>query len=287
VAEKFLILGASSFYGSNFVDFVESRGGIAVRWGRDEFTWLAKGDYGLLDEHQHCYMVNFASRSLVAESWDFPAQWMATNAMATTGVFMTLSLRGCLKKFVHVSTPETYGSTEGWVPETYKDWNPSTPYAVSRAAGDMMLQAYRRAYGFPAVITRTANIYGPGQPKHRFIPLAFDTLRKGERLELHGGGHTVRSWIHVRDACSALYKVAREGSIGQTYHISTQQEHSVLQVTKKICRLVGKSESLIGSQPDRRGKDHAYLLKSDALRNMGWRDTYTLDRGLQEYASGT
>jgi dTDP-glucose 4,6-dehydratase len=280
VAEKFLIVGASSFYGSNFAKYVEERGGVAFPHNYRLGDAIDLSDVGV------DYVVNFASKSLVAESWDHPQEWTETNVTDTTW-FIDNIRRTKMRKFVHVSTPETYGSTEGWVPETYKDWNPSTPYAVSRAAGDMMLQAYRRAYGFPAVITRTANIYGPGQPKHRFIPLAFDTLRKGERLELHGGGHTVRSWIHVRDACSALYKVAREGSIGQTYHISTQQEHSVLQVTKKICRLVGKSESLIGSQPDRRGKDHAYLLRSDALRNMGWRDTYTLDRGLQEYASGT
>jgi dTDP-glucose 4,6-dehydratase len=148
----------------------------------------------------------------------------------------------------------------------------------------MMLLAYQRAYGFPAVITRTANIYGPGQPMHRFIPLAFDALREGEKLLLHGGGHTLRCWIHVRDACAATYLVAKQGSIGQTYHISTQQEISVVNLARKICRLLGKHESLLGKQEDRRGKDHAYLLKSETLRNMGWRDTYTIERGLAEYA---
>lgn len=286
MADKFLILGASSFYGSAFAKYVEERGDVAVRWNRDEFHVFAKGDYGLLDGYEQSYMVNFASKSLVAESWDFPCEWFKVNATATAGVFMTLSKEARLKKFIHVSTPEVYGSTEGFVDERYGQWRPSTPYAVSRAAGDMMLMAYHRAYGFPAIITRTANIYGPGQPKHRFIPLAFDTLRNDEKLELHGGGHTQRCWIHVRDACAATYLVAKQGSVGQTYHISTQQEISVANLARKICRLLGKHESLLGTQPDRRGKDHAYLLTSDTLRRMGWRDTYTLDRGLQEYANG-
>jgi dTDP-glucose 4,6-dehydratase len=282
MAEKFLILGASSFYGSAFAKYVEERGGIAIRWGRDEFRALAKGDYGLLDESEHCYMVNFVSHSLVAESWDFPMDWMSVNATASTGVFYTLTQKAKLKKFIHVSTPEVYGSTEQWVDETFRQWNPSTPYAASRAAGDMMLMAFQRAYGFPAIITRTANIYGPGQPKHRFIPLAIETLKKGEKLLLHGGGHTLRCWIHVRDACAATYHICKNGSVGQTYHISTEKEHSVLAIARKLCRLLGKHEDLLGAQPDRRGKDHAYLLKSERLRNMGWRDTITLDRGLQE-----
>lgn len=284
MSERYLILGASSFYGRNFADLVEERGGKVTRLSRKEWEL---GDE--LEDMETDYIVNFMSRSLVAESWAAPLAWVDTNVRLTTFLFEELRLcRLCkYKKFVHVSTPEVYGSTDGWVDENYGGWRPSTPYAVSRAAGDYMLLAYQRAYGLPAVITRTANIYGPGQQPHRFIPTAFDTLRKGERLLLHGGGHTVRSWIHVKDACSALYKVCREGSIGRTYHISTQQEHSVLQVARKICRLLGKHESILGSQPDRLGKDQCYLLKSDTLRNMGWRDSIMLDRGLAEYAKGT
>jgi len=275
---KFLILGASSFYGVNFARYVEEKG--------DSFSTLSRPGWHLggdsLPEAE--YIVNFASQSLVAESWDNPGLWITTNVQSTTALWRSL-LKERPRRFIHVSTPEVYGSTDGWVDERHAPWKPSTPYAVSRAAADMMLMAYHRAYGFPAIITRTANIYGPGQPAHRFIPQAFETIRKGEKLLLHGGGHTVRSWIHVRDACAATYLIAKQGSVGQTYHISTQHEHSVLTVAKKICRVLGKPEN-IGAQPERLGKDHAYLLKSDTLRNMGWRDTYTLDRGLQEYANG-
>lgn len=286
MASKFLVLGASSFYGSNFAKYVEERGDFAIRWQRPTWKLDGKGDVWMFDDPGFCdYIVNFAAMSLVAESWSDPTQWMYINGAMTTNMFENLRhLR--IKRFIHVSTPEVYGSTDGWVDEHHAPWKPSTPYAVSRAAADMMLMAYQRAYGFPAIITRTANIYGPGQPAHRFIPMAFETLRRGDKLLLHGGGHTVRAWIHVKDACAATYLIAKQGTVGQSYHISTQHEHSVQNVAKRICRILGKHDSILGSQPDRLGKDHAYLLKSDTLRNMGWRDTYTLDRGLQEYANG-
>lgn len=275
---RFLILGSNSFYGSTFAEYVKQKGDRAVLLGRPEWSL---GDE--IPERPYDYIVNFVSRSLVAESWADPQGWMMTNVVLFNALLEQLRGRQ-FKKFVHVSTPEVYGDCDGWLDESFAAWRPSTPYACSRAAGDMLLDAYRRAYGFPALITRTANIYGPGQGKNRFIPLAFDTLRRGERLLLHGGGSTVRCFIHAWDACAGLYRVAREGSIGQTYHISTTHETSILNVAKKICRIVGADTKLLGSQPDRLGKDQHYLLRSDRIRRMGWRDTITLDKGLGEYA---
>lgn len=280
-ASRFLILGANSFYGATFAEYVKQKGDTPILLGRPD--WSLGDD---IPERPYDYIVNFVSRSLVAESWKDPQAWMLTNCVFFTALLEQLRERQ-FKKFVHVSTPEVYGDTGGWVDEEFTDWRPSTPYAVSRAAGDQILKAYWRSYGFPAVITRTANIYGPGQGKNRFIPLAFDTLRRGEKLHLHGGGSTVRCFIHAWDACAGLYRVAREGSIGQTYHISTTYETSILNLAKKICRLLGADTKLLGSQPDRLGKDQHYLLRSDRLRRMGWRDTITLDKGLQEYAAGT
>lgn len=277
--EKYLILGANSFYGRNFAIAVEKKGDVALRLQRPEWNL---GDP--LPDESFDYVVNFVSRSLVAESWADPMGWMTTNAVLFTALLEQLKERE-FKKFIHVSTPEVYGSTDGWVDETYTAWQPSTPYAVSRAAGDMILAAYRRAYNVPAVITRTANIYGPGQGENRIVPLVFDHLRRKEKLLLDGGGSTVRSFIHVRDACAALYLVARQGSIGQTYHISTMCETSIIGLVKRIGRVLGvRPQEFLGTRPDRLGKDEFYLLKSERIRNMGWRDTITLDRGLEEYA---
>ena len=277
MAERFLILGESSFYGRNFAECVERHGNEVVCLSRPE--WHLGDDITQPTD----YVVNFCSRSLVAESWLDPQGWLATNAMLTTALFDQARTMD-IKRFIHVSTPESYGSTEGWVDESYATWKPSTPYAVSRAAADMMLMAYFRAYRFPAIITRTANIYGPGQQDYRIIPKAFSELRAKKRLPLHGGGGSRRSFIHVKDACEGLYKVCKEGDAGQTYHISTARQVSIAELVGMIAKLCERRfEDCIERTPDRRGKDEAYLLASRKLRNMGWRDTISLETGLEEY----
>lgn len=265
MAEKFLTLGASSFYGSNFAKLVEERGDKAIAYGHRLGDWL--------DMEPVDYIVNFASASLVAESWERPWDWMQVNGTDTTGLMYRA--QGKCKRFIHVSTPEVYGSTPGWVTEKYTNWQPSTPYAVSRAAGDMMLKAYHRAYGFPMIITRTANIYGKGQQDYRIIPKALQAKLRGESLPLHGDGSSVRSFIHIRDACEATYQICKEGQVGETYHISTNKAHSIKEVVEMIgCKYEPATERL--------GKDQAYLLNSDKLRDMGWQDKITLEEGLCE-----
>lgn len=256
--EKFLILGASSFYGSHFARLVEERGGEVIRF-RHYYETLEPCDY----------IVNFASKSLVAESWEFPAEWVDVNVSSLSIVLDELRRFANFKKFIHVSTPEVYGSTTEWVKEGHP-FNPSTPYAVSRAAGDMMLMAYYRAYNFPVLITRTANIYGEGQQDFRIIPKAFAARREGKVLPLHGDGESVRGFIHVRDACEATYLLAKEGQVGETYHIATRTAHCIRDLVDRIgCKWE--------SAPERLGKDFSYLLNSERIRSMGWTDKIRLE----------
>ena len=277
MAEKFLVIGDSSFYGSNFIKTVEAKGDVAV--GMSFRDWRTNPAFDASG-----YIVNFAAANIVADSWIQPSEYMRVNAVEHTDLMRVLVDGNMpLKKYVLVSTPEVYGTTEGWVDETFSKWEPATPYAASRMAGDKMLMAYHKAYKFPGVITRTANIYGPGQPDHRIIPATIKKIREGKKLGLDGGGKSVRCFIHVKDACEATYKVAKQGSPGQTYHISTNHQIKIYDLVKKICTLMGKRmEDVVEQTPERLGKDFAYLLKSERIRNMGWRDTITLDRGLQE-----
>lgn len=274
--EKFVILGSNSFYGRNFAEFVVGRGHHVYRLSKPAFNILHDRARTWLSWNPDSYVVNFISQSLVAESWENPGLWLQTNAIATTMLFD--AARECgVKKFIHVSTPEVYGSTPHWVEEDYP-YNPTTPYAVSRAAGDMMLKAYFKAYGFPMLITRTSNIYGPGQQDYRVIPKALQYKREGKKLQLHGGGWSKRSFIHIKDACEATYLLCKEGLIGETYHISTQDAHWIREVV-----------SMIGCEyeevEDRLGKDAAYLLNSDKLRRLGWRETINLEQGLCELST--
>jgi len=274
----FLVLGANSFYGSNFAKFVEEHGDVVIRWSRPGFDITRKGDVWVFEKEQWCdYIVNFVSQSLVAESWADPTQWMYVNGAMTTNMFENLRHLK-VKKFIHVSTPEVYGSVDVWVKED-QPFNPSTPYAVSRAAGDMMLKAFHKAYEFPMCITRTANIYGPGQPNHRIVTRALECKRDGKTLLLDGAGNTVRCFIHVRDACEATYLVAKNGRAGETYHISGWNAVSIRDLIDRIgCKWA--------PAPERLGKDYAYKMDSTKIRKeLGWQDKINLTEGLKECAS--
>lgn len=274
----FLVLGASSFYGQNFCKLIRERGENVIELSRP--FWRLGEDI----PYAEC-VVNFASASLVAESWRDPETWVHTNATATT--FLLENIRDLkIPRFVHVSTPEVYGHTPSVVSEG-QAFNPSTPYAVSRAAADMMINAYHRAYGLPAIITRTANIYGLGQPEHRFIPHVFSTLRAGKHVQLDGGGNTVRGWIHVRDACWATYLLAKDGKLGETYHIAPWGVLTTKAIALMIRNQLGLHHQMtFEDRPDRLGKDIAYIMDSSKLRSFGWTEHTTLAEGLENYGNG-
>jgi len=279
VPEKFLIIGASSFYGTHFAKYVREHGDEAIEMSLR--NWWPR----VLEKEQPGYVVNFAAANIVAESWDKPFEYCEVNVCKHTELIEFLRKKTWLKRYIHVSTPEVYGNTPEWVDESCR-FNPSTPYAVSRAATDMMLTAYYSVYGFPAIITRTANIYGQGQSKNRIIPLAIDKLRRLEKVHLDGGGESVRCFIHVKDACAATYLIAKAGTAGETYHISTWDQHSIYYIVSSICGLLGlDADEYLLDAPERLGKDHAYLMQSHKLRTLGWKDTITFEQGLEECVS--
>jgi dTDP-glucose 4,6-dehydratase len=268
VAEKFLVIGASSFYGSNFVKLLEDRG--------CEVAKMSLRQWGPEQLEGWDYVVNFAAANIVAESWEKPGEYCLVNVVALTELIEQLRKRQ-IKKYVHVSTPEVYGSIDGWVTED-QGFNPSTPYAVSRAAGDMMVRAFYKADGFPAVITRTANIYGPGQPNNRIVTKAIECKRSGKALALDGAGNSLRCFIHVKDACEATYLVAKTGKVGETYHISGWSPVYIRQLVEMIgCKW--------DRAPERLGKDYAYMLDSTKIRKLGWQDKINLIEGLAECES--
>ncbi len=273
---KFLILGAGSFYGKAFTDLLRRRGDdFDLVWGPRYRLDKPEKNKSLTTALDTDCVVNFMSRSSVVESWDDPAEWMNVNVLGMTHLAELLRKTG-VRKFIHVSTPEVYGPTYEWVTEDYP-FKPTTPYAVSRASADMLLNAYYQAYGFPVVITRTANIYGVGQQSYRLIPRAF-----AGPIQIHGTGYSRRSFIHIEDACEATYLLCKRGVPGETYHISTNKAHQVLDVVRKIYDIKGEDFNPEFIE-ERLGKDSEYLLNSDKIRRLGWSDTITLEEGLNAY----
>jgi dTDP-glucose 4,6-dehydratase len=237
----------------------------------------------LIRDERPQYVVNFAAQSMVAESWRNPDHWFTTNVVSTIRLHERLRRLEFLKKYVHVTTPEVYGTTSGTVRED-APFNPSTPYAVSRAAADMSLRTLFAAYAFPVVFTRAANVFGPGQQLYRIVPRSILFMKLGRKLQLQGGGTSERSFIHARDVADATYRVARDGRPGETYHISTDRQVSIRALVEMICERLGASfKDNVEIVGERLGKDAAYRLDSSKIqRELGWLERVTLEAGLDE-----
>jgi dTDP-glucose 4,6-dehydratase len=310
MAEKFFVIGSNSFTGASFVDFLLARGDAVIGTSRSAelhsvflpYRWPtqrpagAKFEFKQLDLNQHTnelaaaigdfqpdYVVNFAAQSMVAESWLHPEQWYQTNVVANVRLHEKIRHFGFLKKYVHVTTPEVYGSCSGNVTES-APFNPSTPYAASRAACDLHLMTFFKNYKFPVVFTRAANVYGPGQQLYRIIPRTVFFIKLGRKLQLHGGGRSVRSFIHARDVAEGTLRVARQAPPGETYHFSTDLYLSIRELVERICTRMGVSfADVVEVVGDRPGKDAAYLLDSTKARTtLGWKDALSLDQGIDE-----
>ena len=310
MGERLFVIGSNSFSGASFVAHALSSGAtvfgasrspephpvfLPYRWNPPAGT-LDRFQFAQLDLNHDTdrlaqaidgfrpdYIVNFAAQSMVAESWLHPEHWYQTNVVANVRLHDRLRRFDWLKRYVHVSTPEVYGSCQGNVTEE-APLNPSTPYAASRAAGDLHLLTFFRQYGFPVVFTRAANVFGPGQQLYRIIPRTILFIRTARRLQLHGGGHSVRSFIHIRDVAEGTLRVAREGVPGQVYHLATRVTHSIRQVVEVICRCLDADFSqVVEVVGERLGKDAAYLLDSTKARTtLGWEDRVPFEDGVAE-----
>jgi len=308
--QKVLVIGSNSFSGSSFVRYLlaqpdvhvagVSRSGepdiafAAHRWDNEErqshFTFhsldLSRDLEGIIQvarDMEATHVVNFAAQGMVAESWLKPEDWYQTNTVSTIMLHDRLRKLDSLQKYVHISTPEVYGSTDGFIKES-RNYNPSTPYATSRAACDMSLKNFLENYGFPVVWTRAANVYGPGQQLYRVIPRMVMAILTGKKLQLHGGGHSIRSFIHIDDVASATWEIAQKATPGNIYHISTDRFISIRDLVKLVCERMGETfDKHVEEAPERDGKDAAYLLDAAKVRaEFGWKDCISLEEGVDQ-----
>lgn len=305
--ETCLVVGSNSFSGASFIDHLLKQGCPVIGISRSPephpaflpYKWAARPAtfrffqhdlnrdldplMDLIHQEEPAWVVNFAAQGMVAESWKNPDHWFMTNVVASVRFHDRLCHCGFLKKYVHVTTPEVYGSTSGFIGED-APFNPSTPYAVSRAAADMSLKTFFAAYRFPVVFTRAANVFGPGQQLYRIIPRTILFVRLGRKLQLHGGGHSERAFIHIRDVADATARIMREGAAGETYHISTRRIISVRNLVQMICeRMQVRFENHVEVVGERPGKDASYQLDSNKLRTqLGWQDRISLEQGIDE-----
>ncbi|WP_076416967.1 MULTISPECIES: GDP-mannose 4,6-dehydratase [Colwelliaceae] len=235
----------------------------------------------LLDKLKPSHIYNFAAQSMVGQSWDFPEHWFMTNAVSMIKLHNMLRHKDYLDRYIHITTPEVYGSCTGYIDES-QVFNPSTPYAVSRAAADMSLKTFFDVHQFPVISTRAANVYGEGQQLYRIVPRTILYILLGKKLSLHGGGHSERSFIHIDDVSAATHLIAERGKLGDCYHIATPSTVTIRELVELICQNMSADFNQVCEvSDDRKGKDAAYLLNTSKIRNeLGWQDSISLDTGI-------
>jgi dTDP-glucose 4,6-dehydratase len=227
-------------------------------------------------------VVHFAAESHVDRSIYEPAAAIETNVK---GTFVLLQVARKLKisKFVHISTDEVYGDIplDAFADEE-SPIQPSSPYSASKASSDLLVRSFVRTYGFPGVITRSSNNYGPYQFPEKFLPLMITNALDDKPLPIYGDGKQQRDWLHVEDHCRGVLAVLERGRIGEIYNLGGSDIVENLSIAKQLLRIVGKPETLLSYVTDRPGHDRRYALKCDKVeRELGWKPSIGLDDGLR------
>lgn len=302
---KYLITGGAGFIGSNFVKFLYEKekdihitvldkltysgnmDNLADVIDRSDFTFV-KGDIcdcDIVDKlmKDANIVVNFAAEVAVDRSIDNKQSFLMTDVIGVHVLLESaLKYRDSIKKFIQISTDEVYGHIlEGSFFET-SELKPRNPYSASKLGGDRLAYSYYATYGLPINITRASNNYGPWAYPEKVIPLFITNIMQGYKVPLFGDGSQIRDWLFVKDHCSAIYKVIKEGIDGEVYNVGGCQEVCNLELTKRIIQLMGKDESCIKYVNDRPGHDLRYSLNTDKLRSLGWKPEYDIERGLKE-----
>jgi dTDP-glucose 4,6-dehydratase len=234
-------------------------------------------------DHSIDTIVHFAAESHVDRSITGPAVFVQTNVVGTQ-VLLDVSREIGIERFLHVSTDEVYGSlgaTGYFTEET--SLHPNSPYSASKASSDMLVLAYQHTFGFPGVVTRCSNNYGPYQFPEKLIPLMIANALNDKSLPVYGDGSNVRDWLYVEDHCSALDVVLHKGTIGDVYNIGGHNEWKNIDIVKLVLKEIGKPESLITYVKDRPGHDKRYAIDAAKIKNeLGWVPAYQFENGIKK-----
>ena len=254
---------------------------------RYEFLQADIADSNAMDAAFAAYapeaVVHFAAESHVDRSILSPEPVFQTNLRGTFTLLETARRRG-VKRFVHVSTDEVYGSIEAPA-EATEDYplHASSPYSAAKAGSDLLALSYYATYGLPVLVTRASNNYGPYQFPEKLIPLMITNALEAKPLPVYGDGLQVRDWLYVEDHCRAIAAVLQQGREGQVYNIGGSRSLPNIEVVHQILDATGQSKSLIQYVKDRPGHDRRYALSSDKItRETGWRPTVDFEDGIRD-----
>ena len=303
--QRIVVIGSNSFSGSDFIDLLlederneivgisrspeksalflpyKRHQGANFKFHQMDLNTHMPQIIDLLDSFEPEYVVNFAAQSEVAPSWEHPEQWFQTNVVSLAKLMNALKARQYLKRYVHISSPEVYGTCEGRIIES-APLNPSTPYATSKAAADLFLFTLVKNFQFPLVVVRSTNVYGAHQQLFKIMPRAVIYTKMGKIIGLQGGGRAVKSYIHIRDISRGELLAMEKGRVGETYHLSPDKGIAIRDLVQAICSKMGVAfEKATKPIDERPGQDAAYVIDSSKARQeFGWRPEITLEEGV-------
>jgi dTDP-glucose 4,6-dehydratase len=307
-----LVTGGAGFIGSNFVlHTLEKHRDISLV-NLDALTYagnpdncksvendrryeFVKGDIrdahllgSLFKDHRFDAVVHFAAESHVDRSITAPDHFVETNVVGTHTLLR--AARDAWKnrfdetRFLHISTDEVYGSLgpAGFFTEE-TPLAPNSPYSASKAGSDLLVRSYCETFGFPGIITRCSNNYGPFQFPEKLVPLMITNALADLPLPVYGDGMNVRDWLYVKDHCAALDAVLHKGKCHEVYNIGGSNEKHNIDIVKLILAELGKPEKLITFVNDRPGHDRRYAIDASKIkRELGWKPSVTFEQGIKE-----
>jgi len=303
---RLLVTGGAGFIGSNFVRHILARYPDYQVFNLDKLTYagnlenlagferdarheLIQGDIcnrelvGKLARRGMDAVINFAAESHVDRSILDALEFVRTNVLGTLSL-LDAARKHKISRFVQISTDEVYGSLgpTGAFSES-SPLAPNSPYAASKASADLLVRSYHHTYGFPAIITRCSNNYGPYQFPEKLIPLLITNALAGISLPLYGDGMNVRDWIHVEDHCSAIDRILHHGKPGETYNVGARQEMPNLEIARIVLSVLGKGSDLIAFVKDRPGHDRRYAIDPSRIeQELAWKPAVPFEQGMAE-----
>jgi dTDP-glucose 4,6-dehydratase len=227
-------------------------------------------------------IVNFAAETHVDRSILDPEAFIRTDVMGTHVLLEAVRRHG-ISRYLQVSTDEVYGDVEHGASTESDPVRPRSPYAASKAGGDLQVLAYFTTFGTPVLITRGSNTYGPYQYPEKLIPLFVTNLLEGEQVPVYGDGLQVRDWLHCDDHARGIAHVLEHGAPGEVYNLGGGNSRTNMEITRRLLELTGRSyESSVRHVTDRAGHDRRYALDADKAHALGWSPRIEFESGLAD-----
>ena len=305
-----IVTGGAGFIGSNFIfhmikthpdyriiclDALTYAGNLSTLepvMQNDNFRFVKasitdrKTVFDLFEEETPDIIVNFAAESHVDRSIENPSVFLQTNIMGTQ-VLLDACRKYGITRFHQVSTDEVYGDLPLDRPDLFfteeTPIHTSSPYSASKAASDLLVQAYHRTFKVPVTISRCSNNYGPYHFPEKLIPLMIANALNDKPLPVYGKGENVRDWLYVEDHCKAIDLIIHKGTVGEVYNIGGHNEMRNIDIVKTIVHELGKSEELITYVTDRAGHDLRYAIDPTKIHNeLGWLPETKFEQGIKK-----